>query len=82
MEKREDIINFYATKEFKETWKTFLKICKREGKSYSEKIRELITEYSNLHALGNPQQTLPYLFKNGKPYRAEQKRKGYRRYKD
>jgi len=70
LEKRDDIINFYATKEFKETWKVFLQICKREGKPYSVKIRELITDYSNLHALGNPQQTLPYLFKNGKPYRA------------
>lgn len=70
MEKRDDIINFYVTKEFKETWKVFLQICKREGKPYSVKIRELVTDYSNLHALGNPQQTLTHLFKNGKPYRA------------
>ena len=37
-----------------EEWKTFIKICQREGESASQKIREWIEIYNRRHAPGNP----------------------------
>lgn len=46
------------------------KILNREGSSLSKKFLEDLEKYVRLHEPGNPQQTLDYITKTGKAYRA------------
>lgn len=39
----------------KPDWKEFLKICKREGKSASDRVDEFVKMYVQQHKAGNPQ---------------------------
>jgi len=67
---------FYLPEEMNITWDKFKKIAEREFPEHKQRgktsklLQKLITEYVRLHDLGNPQQTLDHVFKNGKPYRA------------
>lgn len=56
--------NIYIRKNFEATYKSFLKVCEREGESASTKIRNWIQEYMAAHGEGNPQTLLKYA---GKP---------------
>ena len=58
MRKRADIRNFYVNDMFVPTWDEFIKICRREGESASEKIRDFVTRYVEVHGHGNPQMLL------------------------
>jgi len=77
----EDHLTLYIPKSKKDLVRKTQKILEREGSSLSKFVLQKIEEYYRLHEQGNPQQTLTHLFKHGKPYRAEQERKGYRRFK-
>jgi len=50
--------SFYAPEWFKETWRRFQEIAKREGRSASLIIRELVKTYVEHHWPGNPQMRL------------------------
>jgi len=39
-------------------WKEFLEICKREGESGSQKLRDYMRNYNQIHRIGNPQRLL------------------------
>jgi len=43
--RRRDIRNIYIPEDFLPVWNKFIKICRREGTSASDKIRELIARY-------------------------------------
>jgi len=77
-----DKITIYIPPEKKEIILKSKLLFIREGSSLSKFILEKIEEYYRLHEAGNPQQTLTYIFKNGKPYKVEKKRKGYHKYKN
>ena len=59
--------DFYWGYGYQETWETFKEICRREGSTASEKIRELIFEYVRVHEPGNPQTRLDVILKDGGP---------------
>ena len=67
MEKRKDIRNIYLPPEFQKIWDDFVKICNREGKSASEKIREYIQRYVEQHKAGNPQLLMVHYVKPEEP---------------
>ena len=49
---------FYVDETFNPILETFDEICKREGATRSEKIREFIERYVIVHDEGNPQLTI------------------------
>ena len=61
---------FYIKPECQITITKLAEILEREGKSVSQWILDNAESYVRLHEPGNPQQTLTYIIKNGKPYRA------------
>jgi hypothetical protein len=67
LSKRRDIRNIYIPEGFREVWDKFLEICRREGSSGSDKIRDLITEYVRAHEPGNPQTRLDLILERGGP---------------
>jgi len=46
-------------------WKDFMRICKREGSSASEKLSSYIEQYVIVHAPGNPQTLIPSFAESG-----------------
>ena len=55
----------YLPIELADRWEKFKKICKREGSSASEKLREFIMAYVDAHDHGNPQTLLDRYSKGG-----------------
>ena len=70
MSKPRPVKEIYWGNDPTDTWAKFLKICKREGSSGSEKIRDLVRDYVKLHEPGNPQQLLTRFAEGGGAYRA------------
>jgi len=60
---------FYFPENFEETLKEFEKIAKREGRSPSQLIRELIRDYVRKHGPGNPQRPLDFFMGRRPPGR-------------
>ena len=52
---RQRLINIYVDEESKPLLSAFKQICKREGDSMSNKIRDFIQTYVLTHGEGNPQ---------------------------
>jgi hypothetical protein len=50
--------SFYASEEFRQTWRRFLEIARREGKNASILLREFVKIYVEKHWPGNPQMRL------------------------
>jgi len=46
-----------------EVWKEFLKICKREGMSASQKLEAFMQAYNQQHRVGNPQLLMTHYVK-------------------
>ena len=57
--------SFYAPEWFKETWRHLQEIAKREGRSASLIIRELVKTYVEHHWPGNPQMRLSSFLPGG-----------------
>ena len=55
--------NFYGPA--RRVWKDFLRICKREGSSASEKLTGYVEQYVEVHRPGNPQTLMPSYAENG-----------------
>ena len=51
-------VNIYAPVGFKATWKRYLEICDRDGKSASREIRKFVEGQVARRDPGNPQRTL------------------------
>jgi len=62
-EDRRTQINVYGPT--RRIWKDFMRICKREGSSASEKLSAYIEQYVIVHAPGNPQTLMPSFAENG-----------------
>ena len=56
----------YYPPEFERVWKAFLKICEREGKTASEKIRKYVIREVEIHGPGNPQTIMNSFSEGGK----------------
>jgi len=65
MPKRMDA--FYVPDDFEITLKELKEILKREGKSFSEWIRENAETYVNMHRRGNPQLLITHYAKPEEP---------------
>ena len=46
-------------------WMDFVRICRREGSSASEKLTGYVEQYVLVHAPGNPQTLIPSFAENG-----------------
>ena len=46
-------------------WEDFMRICKREGSSASEKLTGYVEQYVMVHAPGNPQTLIPSFAEDG-----------------
>jgi|GEM_PF-4758920 len=57
--------SFYAPAWFKETWRRFLEIAKREGRNASIILREFVKSYVEIHWPGNPQTRLTSFTEGG-----------------
>ena len=59
--------NFYWGHGYQETWEKFKEICRREGSTVSEKLREFVFDYVRVHEPGNPQLRLDVIMQDGGP---------------
>jgi len=62
-EDRRSACNFYGPA--RRVWEDFMRICRREGSSASEKLTGYVEQYVMVHAPGNPQTLIPSYAENG-----------------